>query len=226
MSRNATRLGPQLQVALVCLVCLAAGGVLHHSGGAIKRAPVGRVQARPAGPQFVIADLDGDRKPDLAFVEMGSARSTSSNYSIRLRFGAGTESAIGVNAPLGGLQVAARDVNGDHSIDLVVTSNVDGKFIEVLLNDGHGNFSVAEPGAYPKVEDESNVFLKGPAGPAADQTTLAPVRSSFGEEGAPYCDCRTIVTAGSLARAKDLTASRRPARSHQGRAPPVFVSLS
>jgi hypothetical protein len=226
MRGYARKVGPRLPFALVCLVCMSVGVTLHRSSGATRWPAARVIRPRPAGPQFVIADLDGDRKPDLAFVEMGSARSTSSNYSIRLRFGAGAESAIGVSGPQGGLQVAVRDVNGDDSLDLIVTSNVDGSFIEVLLNDGHGNFSVAEPGAYREIENESNEFLKDPAGALTDPSKLASVRSSFGEEGSPVGDCGAIVTAGSLALTSDLIASQRPARSHPGRAPPVFVSLS
>jgi hypothetical protein len=223
---NARGAGPELRFALACLVCLSVGVTLRHGDGVNERPTVGIIRPRPAGPQFVIADLDGDRKPDLALVEMGSARSASSNYSIRLQFGAGAESAIRVNAPQGGLQVAARDVNGDDSLDLVVTSNVDGRFVEVLLNDGHGNFSVAEPGAYPEVEKEANEFLTGPAGAVTDRATLASVRSSFGEEGAPVCECRAAPTGTSIALTNEMSASRRPACSRPSRAPPAFISLS
>jgi hypothetical protein len=223
MNWNARRLGPHFQLGLVCLLCLGVGVALRHPNGEIKRSSAGVIHPLPAGPQFVIADLDGDRKPDLAFVELGNARSPNANYSIRLQFGAGAEAAIGVNAPLGGLQVAARDVNGDDSLDLILTSNVDGSFIEVLLNDGHGNFSAAAPGAYPELENESHVFLDGPAGPVTDRTTLASLRSSFGEEGAPSCDCHAVLTAASLVLTNDLTVQRRPARSRPSRAPPVFV---
>jgi hypothetical protein len=223
MKGNATRFGPHFQFALVCLLCLGVGFSLHHPNRVVQRTSAGLMQPRPAGPQFVIADLDGDRKPDVASVETASARSANTNYSIRLQFGAGAVSAIGVSAPIGGLQVAARDVNGVDSIDLILTSNLDASFVEVLLNDGHGNFSVADPGAYREVENESNVFLNAPARPVIDQTTLASLRSSFGEEGAPLCDCHAVLPVDSLALAKDQTARQRFAHTRLGRSPPAIV---
>jgi hypothetical protein len=184
------------------------------------------IQSLPLGAQFVIADLDGDRNPDIALVEMASPSSAKTNYSIRLQFSAGTESTIGVNAPVGGLRVAARDVNGDDNVDLILTSNLDAHFIEVLLNDGHGNFSVAAPGAYANLEDESHVLLNGPAGPVADQTTLASLRSSLGEEGVPGYDCHTVHSSDSLSLKKDQTAPRQVAHARLGRSPPLLVALS
>ncbi len=226
MNGKLTRFGPQLLAALVCLVWLGVGATFHHSNGASKRPSAAMVQWHPAGAQFVIADLDGDRKPDLALVEMGSPRSAKTNYSIRLQFSAGAESAIGINAPFGGLRVAARDVNGDDNIDLIVTSNLDARVIAILLNDGHGNFSVAAPGAYPELENESQALLNRPAGPVADQTTLVSLRSSFSEEGAPVYDCRTVLSSDSLPLTKNQTALPRVARSRSGRSPPVLVALS
>jgi hypothetical protein len=184
------------------------------------------IQSLPLGAQFVIADLDGDRKPDIALVEMANPRSAKTNYSIRLQFGVGTESTIGVNAPLGGLRVAARDVNGDDNVDLILTSNLDARFIEVLLNDGHGNFSVAAPDAYPGLANESHVFLNTPAGPVAGQIAFASVRSSLGEERMPGYDCYTGLSSDSPELTKDQPSPRPVAYARLGRSPPVLVTLS
>lgn len=109
------------------------------------------------GVQFAIADLDGDRRPDLASVEE-ERLANSTKYAIRLQFGAGVDAYIGVNGPLGGVRLTIRDVNGDDSLDLVLTSVIDRRVIQVLLNDGHGNFSPAEPGAYAVGLGESERF--------------------------------------------------------------------
>ena len=99
---------------------------------------------------FAIADFDGDRKPDLATVELQENKSSSTTqYSIRLKMTAGAVQVFGVTAPIGGLQIVARDVNGDNALDVLVSSVWLHKQVAVLLNDGHGNFTLAPPDAFP-----------------------------------------------------------------------------
>jgi hypothetical protein len=99
---------------------------------------------------FAIADFDGDRKPDLATVEFQKSNSSSTTrYSIRLKLTAGTVQVFGVTAPAGGLQIVARDVNGDNALDVLVSTAWLHQQVAVLLNDGHGNFTLAEPDAFP-----------------------------------------------------------------------------
>ena len=57
---------------------------------------------------------------------------------------------------MGGLEIAARDVNGDHAIDLVLTAAWFRQPVAILLNDGHGNFSAVEPMEFPGAFDESS----------------------------------------------------------------------
>jgi hypothetical protein len=221
-----SKFGLQLLAGLGCSLCLGLGVTSHHSGNAAERLSPVLEQSRIAAVPFAIADLDGDRIPDLALVETGSLRSAQTNYSIRLQFGAGPESAIGINAPFGGLRIAARDVNGDRSIDLIVTSNLDASFVEVLLNDGHGNFSVAAPGEYSGLANEFSVFLNSPAGPAVNSATLVSFRSSFGEEGVLGCAQHSVLSSDYSSLRIDLAAPRQAAYPPQGRAPPSFVALS
>lgn len=99
---------------------------------------------------FAIADFDGDRKPDLATVEFQKSNSASTTrYSIRLNLTAGTVQVFGVTAPAGGLQIVARDVNGDNALDVLVSTAWLHQQVAVLLNDGHGNFTLAPPDAFP-----------------------------------------------------------------------------
>jgi len=70
-------------------------------------------------------------------------------YSIRLEMTAGGVQVFGVTAPIGGLQIVARDVNGDSALDVLVSSVWLHKQVAVLLNDGHGNFTLAPPDAFP-----------------------------------------------------------------------------
>jgi hypothetical protein len=97
---------------------------------------------------FAIGDFDGDSRPDLATVQSGPGRSAT-RYWIRLEFSTGLRDAIGVNAPSGGLHIASRDVNGDHFLDLVVTTAWQHRPVAVLLNDGHGKFTLRDPALFP-----------------------------------------------------------------------------
>jgi hypothetical protein len=224
MKRNA-KTGLLIPLGLVCLAWVGALGILHPFADALSEHRSVDIASHRNGARFVYADLDGDQKPDLALVELQSRRSTETNYSIHVKLSAGPESAIGVNAPLGGLQVAAQDVNGDDNIDLIVTSNLDGHFIEVLLNDGRGNFSAAAPGDFPQLENESEVVLKGPVGPQADRATLASVRTSF---EAAIVECRALDKTCSSDDFPVLAVEpilRRPALSGLGRSPPPPVVL-
>jgi hypothetical protein len=99
--------------------------------------------------RFAIGDFDGDSQPDLATVQSGLSR-TETRYWIRLEFSTGLRDAIGVTAPSGGLHIASRDVNGDHFLDLVVTTAWQHRPVAVLLNDGHGKFTLRDPALFPR----------------------------------------------------------------------------
>src|SRR5271157_2674682 len=147
----------------------AAEAVQRTSGG-----------AAGFSPRFAIGDFDGDRKPDVATVQVVRDAALDSVYSIRLQLSAGEESAIGIAGPRGGLELVARDVNGDDAIDLVVTTAMDSHFVAVLLNDGHGKFTLAKPGAFPSIESDEGVRLVAAHGPAEECTALQFAGSTFG----------------------------------------------
>src|ERR1700724_2155446 len=94
--------------------------------------------------RFAIGDFDGDSQPDLAMVQSGVDRSDT-RYWIRLEFSSGLRDGIGVTAPSGGLHITSRDVNGDHFLDLVVSTAWRHRPLAVLLNDGHGKFTLRDP---------------------------------------------------------------------------------
>lgn len=116
-----------------------------------------------AGAEFAIGDFDGDRIPDLATVEASpkSARGDS-RYSIRLQLTSGAAQVFGVTAPAGGLQIVAQDLNGDNALDVLVRTPWQHKAVAVLLNDGHGNFTLTDPGAFPgSIQDQSTRWSFG-----------------------------------------------------------------
>lgn len=101
------------------------------------------------GLPFTVADFDGDLRPDLAAVQIGRSGVSGTDYQIQLQLSAAGRQTILLVAPAGGLQIAARDVNGDHALDLVVSASWLNEPVAIFLNDGHGSFSRVDPGEYP-----------------------------------------------------------------------------
>jgi len=98
----------------------------------------------------VIADLDGDGRPDFAIVRAESWDSKGFRYRIELHFSTGVgPSSFSVSAEKGGLRLLPRDVDGDGDLDLVVMSVWTLAPVGVWMNDGHGEFTRSDPTAYP-----------------------------------------------------------------------------
>ena len=98
----------------------------------------------------VIADLDGDGRPDFAIVRAESWDSKGLRYRIELQLSTGVSpSSFSVSAEKGGLRLLPRDVDGDGDLDLVVLSAWALAPIGVWINNGHGEFTRADPTAYP-----------------------------------------------------------------------------
>jgi hypothetical protein len=110
-----------------------------------------------SGPDLTIAiaDFDGDRRPDSASVQTAGSASGSSTYWIQFQFSASGRESVQLVAPAGGLGIEARDVNGDHTVDLIFTTAWLRQPVAILLNDGHGRFSRVEPAAFPAAFNES-----------------------------------------------------------------------
>lgn len=132
-------------LALCCLLGLAVGGEAAGHPASNTHTSSSSLNAN-----FAIADFDGDRKPDLATVEVQRTDSSANTrYSIRFKLTAGITQVFGLTAPAGGLQIVARDVNGDDALDLLISTAWQHEQVAVLLNDGHGNFTLADPRAFP-----------------------------------------------------------------------------
>jgi hypothetical protein len=196
-------------------------------GATVPQAYAENPPAASLGPglSFAIADFDGDRLPDFASVQARQNRGGSSDYSIQIYLSEVGRQSIPINGPVGGLLIEARDVDGDHSIDLVVSTAVRRQPVAIFLNDGHGTFSRAAVAAFPRAfrECESNL-VPGP-NPATDALGISP------QPGAGICPDES-----------DSGIDRSPARlilvlsagfpldsfltSHSGRAPPSEVHHS
>ncbi len=204
------------------LLCLCACVPLFGRGAAVA-AQGSFASASGFAPRFAIADFDGDRKPDLATIEFERDAALGTRYSIRLHLSAGDESAIGITGPQGGLQLEPRDVNGDDAIDLIVTTALDSHFVAVLLNDGHGKFTLARAGEFPDIENDQGVRLNAARERGEGYGTLQLTRGTFGIESLVACgagpkrDARLLLVSLQHIILADFQ------RGKSGRSPPADV---
>ncbi|HZV86578.1 MAG TPA: VCBS repeat-containing protein [Candidatus Binatus sp.] len=173
---------------------------------------------------FAIADFDGDRKPDLATVEIQKGSSASrTQYSIRLQLTLGATQVFGVTAPAGGLQIVAKDVNGDDALDVVVSTALQHEQVAVLLNDGHGKFTLADPSAFPDLMRNSQADWSGATTQICDNAAIPSSWSSAKVSGV----CAGAFLTGNDAELTPLSDFRlhavQPVFGCSGRAPPFAV---
>ena len=208
--------------ASLCLLLFI--GLLAGAAAAADRPSAPAALPMP-GPSFSIADFDGDSKPDLVSVEIGKSDLTRTDYSIQLQLSAAGRQTFRIVAPLGGLQIVARDVNGDHALDLVLTTTWFGQPVAILLNDGHGSFSREDPAAFPEAFSESETNWASNSEHATDAIGVPPQsREDICSESDLFRHQRAL---GRLAASSDSRFGFGPFFiSHLGRAPPSEVSLS
>jgi hypothetical protein len=196
-------------------------------GGTAALAYAEKPPATSLGPglTFAIADFDGDRRPDLASIQGIENRSGSSDYSIQIHLSELGRQSIHLVAPVGGLLIEARDVDGDHTIDLVVSTAWRNQPVAIFLNDGHGSFSRAQVAAFPGAFRESQTNLVSAPNPGTDALAVSP-QPSFGicpGEG----DSGFDRTPASLILFSTAGFPRVPFRTpYAGRAPPSDVHHS
>jgi hypothetical protein len=185
--------------------------------------------AARANSSFAIADFDGDQRPDLATAEIERSDSRFTRYLIRLQLAAGpgrskqSGQVSGVTGAFGVPRISAIDVNGDHALDLVLTAAGQQQPIAVLLNDGRGKFSLANPRDFPSAVSDSPWRLGSASHQFQDLAVLIPTRTPQVE----IQNARHWLVPRQLAESR-FAASRGfppyPLRSSPlGRAPPQLV---
>jgi hypothetical protein len=206
----------------LCLLFL----VFFLPGGAAA-ADVPSVPASSLGPNlsFSVADFDGDSKPDLASVRTGKSDLTRTDYWIQLQLSAFGRQTFQIVAPVGGLQIVARDVNGDHALDLVLTTTWLRQPVAILLNDGHGTFSQKDPDAFPEAFNESKTSWDSSTDHAMDAVCVPPQsREDICSEAElllhPRLASRFVANSFSQFRSDSFLIP------YQGRAPPFEISHS
>lgn len=208
--------------ASLCLLFLA--GLM---GGAAAGADAPRLPAASAGPRlsFSVADFDGDLRPDVASVQAGESGSSRTDYWIRLQLSAAGRQSFQIVAPVGGLEITARDVNGDHALDLVLTTTWLRQPVAILLNDGHGSFSRVDPAAFPEASSKSEASWGSATGRSTEALGLPPQsRGEIGSETEIFLHLRPQI--GVIAFSESRFGGGLFLISHPGRAPPFEVSLS
>ena len=186
--------------------------------------------AAPAHPEqtvahFTIADFDGDSRPDLASVAIGQSGSRNTRYWIAFHLSGRAGQTVGITAPTGGLQITSRDVNGDSFPDVIVTTSWTNKPVAILLNDGLGNFTAANPAEFQNAFIESKNSWTAATDEIRDATALPLSRWVPG-------DC---LTKGGPLSARRMTARLTPrpccvslygsVSPFSGRAPPFSAEL-
>jgi hypothetical protein len=187
--------------------------------------PIARAATLGPSLSFSIADLDGDSKPDLASVQAGKSELARTDYRIQLQLSAAGRQTFQIVAPMGGLEIITRDVNGDHALDLVVTTAWLRQPVAILLNDGQGTFSRVEPDAFPEAFARSKTSWSCTTEHAIDSVGAPPQpREDIRSETELFLHLRS--QARFLASSDSRFLVGPFLISHLGRAPPVEVPQS
>jgi FG-GAP-like repeat len=186
---------------------------------------VGRLNAAPAvyahaASHFTIADFDGDNRPDFASVNAGQSSLQTTRYWIAFQLSGRSGQTVSLMAPDGGLRITARDVNGDNFLDVVVTTLWTNKPVAILLNDGLGNFTAANPSEFRGAFAVPATSCTSAAAEIRDATALPysrPIPGDRGEGNASFSR-RSLSRLFSPNSCPDSIASRLS--PFAGRAPP------
>jgi hypothetical protein len=156
----------------LCLLFLVGLAASAAAGAEVRNAPF--ISVGPGLP-FAVADFDGDSRPDVADVQIGRSDVSRTDYWIQLKLSTAGRETILVVAPAGGLQIVARDVNGDHALDLILTTTWLRQPVAVLLNDGQGNFSRVAPIGFPEAFTECKTSCGSFTAQAPDAVGVPPL---------------------------------------------------
>jgi hypothetical protein len=171
-------------------------------------------------PQFAIEDFDGDHRPDIATVSDCLNGAAKNNYQITVQLSRGGSQNIDLSAPVGGLDLSSRDVNGDDFLDVVVTTAGTNRPVAVLLNDGAGTFTASDPSAFPGAFRNSSKFWRGLAENFQEASPAFLSRFSSGDLEAEAGTFEPLVDTRVFARHSGRLVARDAEISFSGRAPP------
>jgi hypothetical protein len=201
---------------LFCAVCLATAA----KAGPKPLPDQAAIAAAQTASPFAIADFDGDSRLDIATVQVGELGSSETHYWINFELSTARNQLIPLTAPIGGLSIAPRDVNGDNFLDLIITTAWQHRPVAVLLNDGRGNFTLSDPGAFSSRLWDPQTFWTPALATVSDGVAAMLSRNSSG----PCESAQGIAVPHQQGRSLAPSISRQAAvllvGSVLGRAPP------
>jgi len=176
------------------------------------------------GNAWTVADLDGDGRPDVvtARPEVRGDRFRH-RVEVQLSSAAGRVVTFAVDNMQPGISVSARDVDGDHDIDLVLTTAVSHQSVGVWINDGAGSFaraSVAESSAPPAAMAAGDSFSDS-ARHATEPLLLPPSPPAAALASSP--DARRPEQSEPLLRERERARTDASLSALRPRAPPAFL---
>jgi len=208
-----------LPVALrVCLLVLVGS----FFAGIPAQAQASNVSLPVSGSRlpFAIDDFDGDLRPDIASVQSVSKNSSGTIYRVQFQLSAAGQQSIHLVGPSGGLRIATRDVNGDDFPDVIVSSAWREEPLAVLVNDGRGAFSLADPTSFPRAFGGSGKALNAKLPPQTD-TVATTSRLLVGDFSGTKYLLHASPARGSIPRANSASFRSLILGSLLGRAPPI-----
>ena len=154
---NATAVGLVRTFFLLFFALLTCGGISRAENHGPTSSAASSVNSGGTWSAVgsTIDDFDGDYHPDQIAVETGANEFSGTQYWIDVRLSTAGRQIIPVFSVPGGIQVVARDVNGNGYLDLVLTASVLRRPVAILLNDGHGQFTRVDPEEFPRAFQDS-----------------------------------------------------------------------
>jgi hypothetical protein len=89
---------------------------------------------------WVLSDLNGDQRADLATARSGSHDSKGYAQEVRISLGAFQQTSFQFSSPGARIELSSRDIDGDEDRDLVILEPISREPIGVWINNGAGLF--------------------------------------------------------------------------------------
>lgn len=205
------------------LIAVFAGAVAAHA--AVPAPPLPHLTGALPGGSWVIADFNGDGQPDILTSTLDRRGTSGYRHQMDLRIGSrgDVRSAFQVVGASRGLNLFARDVDGDHDLDVVITSFFSDAPVGVWINDGAGIFTEGRCSAYPAAIWRSlRIALRAVPPPVIDACALQEERVPADSPRAG-AGSAAFPTGRQIARGANAFHPYRPAAPLGSRAPPILA---